>query len=67
MKALIREDDQKPIAGCVVVELASGNLIALLVSDNTGALVGKVIPVSDRNNEKIRRLKLERRAPRLDQ
>jgi hypothetical protein len=60
-KALFKLDDQTPIAGCHVSEFSNFGLVALMVTADRRLEVG-LVPISDRNKQKIYRQKLRRRS-----
>jgi hypothetical protein len=60
-KALFKLGDQTPIAGCHVSEFSNFGLVALMVTADRRLEVG-LVPISDRNKQKIYRQKLRRAA-----
>ncbi|MFH1417172.1 MAG: restriction endonuclease [Planctomycetota bacterium] len=57
-KILIKEGELKPYVGCAIAELSQGNLIGFTVSQVDRALKLINIPLSERNREKIKLIKL---------
>ena len=57
-KVLIKEGELSPYVGCAIAELSDGNLIGFTVSHADRSLKLINIPLSDRNREKIRLLRL---------
>lgn len=57
-KVLIKEGELEPYVGCAIAELPQGNLIGFTVSQIDRALKLINIPVSERNREKIKLIKL---------
>ena len=58
-KILIKEGELKPYVGCAIAELSQGNLIGFTVSQIDRVLKLINIPLSDRNREKIKLIKLK--------
>jgi hypothetical protein len=58
-KILIKEGELKPYVGCAIAELSQGNLVGFTVSQVDRSLKLINIPLSDRNQEKIKLLKLK--------
>jgi len=58
-KILIKEGESKPYVGCAIAELSQGNLVGFTVSQVDRSLKLINIPLSDRNREKIKLLKLK--------
>ena len=58
-KILIKEGELKPYVGCAIAELSQGNLVGITASkmDRNIKLIN--IPVSERNREKIKLIKLK--------
>lgn len=57
-KVLVKEGELSPYVGCTIAELSDGNLIGLTVSHVDRSLKLINIPLSDRNQKKIRLHKL---------
>jgi hypothetical protein len=58
-KALFKLGDQTPIAGCYISEFTNFGLIALMATADRRLEVG-LVPISDRNKNKIYRQQLRR-------
>jgi len=58
-KILIKEGELKPYVGCAIAELSQGNLIGFTASQVDRVLKLINIPLSDRNREKIKLIKLK--------
>src|SRR5262249_10514583 len=58
-KALFKLGDQTPIAGCYVSEFTNFGLVALTATSDRRLEIG-LVPVSDRNKQKIYRQQLRR-------
>ena len=57
-KVLVKEGELSPYVGCAIAELSHGNLIGVTVSQVDGSLKLINIPLSVRNQKKIRLHKL---------
>jgi len=57
-KVLVKEGELSPYVGCAIAELTNGNLIGFTVSQADRSLKQISIPLSDRNQKKIRLHKL---------
>ncbi|MBA7680122.1 hypothetical protein ES703_88430 [subsurface metagenome] len=58
-KILIKEGELKPYVGCAIAELSQGNLVGFTVSQVDRSLKLINIPLSVRNREKIKLIKLK--------
>jgi len=58
-KVLIKEGELKPYVGCAIAELSQGNLVGFTVSQVDRSLKLINIPLSARNQKKIKLLKLK--------
>ena len=58
-KILVKEGELKPYVGCAIAELSQGNLVGITASQMDRNIKFINIPLSERNREKIRLIKLK--------
>lgn len=58
-KILIKEGELKPYVGCAIAELSQGNLVGITTSQMDRNIKFINIPLSERNREKIKLIKLK--------
>jgi len=58
LRALIRDEDNSLVAGCLIKEFPDGSLWILMASSTDGSLTARIISVSDRGKNKIYKEKM---------
>jgi hypothetical protein len=53
LKALVRDGEDKPVAGCMIAELPDRSLWLFMASSREGSLTARIISVADRGKKKI--------------